>query len=1465
MSLPDDLGVMRTEAWDDLQRYLNRFEEAWKYAILHDQQPPDLTNYIPPFESQARGQVYAELVKTDLEYRWKQGQTPDLDSYILKYKELGTAETVPASLIFEEYRIRLMHGVQVKLGDYQKRFPVQYADLQKLVEMHPSVRPTPSLATSTPAPRSVIPKTGVLDFAPGAIIEGFELLQLLDDRGGFGEVWKAREQNSGVCFAVKRTKSSVNSSDVQRVRESLELLKGKELKNPYLLQIHRWFEYGRKLCIVMELASGGDLKHRLVACKREGQRGIPVMELFKYFKGLAEALDYLHDEGIQHRDIKPQNILLIEGVAKLADFDLVKEMAAQRIVSHTMGGTPAYQAPEMFDSDFVNRKSDQYCFAYTYTELRLGKLPFHFATHRELRHAHQNDLPNLEALPVAEREVLHKALAKKPQKRFDTCTAFIMALREAVGYTEEWQPSAGLTASAIVDFGRGAVIKGNNNLYELLDDKPIGEGGFGEVWKVRRQSGGGNYAIKRSKSGMDTDEVKRVLTSLQLFKDKNNPHLLQAIEWFRYGRKLCIVMELASGSLKERLTECKRAGEDGIPVDELLEYFKGLAEALDYLHGLGIQHRDIKPENILLVNGVAKLADFDLAKQMAKGRNVSYTMGGTVAYQAPEMFDGEFVDRKSDQYCFAYGYAELRLGKLPFDFSTQKQLREAHLQKAPPLDPLPAAEQEVLIKALAKKPQHRFASCMEFYLELEQAVRSPKPATTKPTPRKLEPRPTMPSDKLPTIKPQRPAAAGPVVAKTVLEPGARPVRQTPAHDRGSPTKDTDDGSIKPGTVVVGDPAMKTGVRQSSDTVEHNEQRTLKPRPPGRNAATDHDIRIKGATDADQWHDDDGERGGAKKWLLLAVGVLLIGGVIGSAMMMGGATQPPSPPSPPSPLTQNCDDERAAVTAKVDKLRQANKFDDAFGELDAFAVKQPQCAAEVAGLRLPLCEAKIDWLTTQDNFHGALKEVKDRGDLLGDKQAAVQTKVFVALKARLDGSKDKPHDYVLLEIVALYKNLLPEQQRPVLEWVKMAHAEMLGAANVTLKDAVACVADYGKTFGPAPSSWQCLVEMDKCLAPAGGGNPDHAFERYLALVKSPPEGEWDVPMEKLTGRLLKLADKDEKTMLALLAHKSDLSEHLNGMGLSNATKGAMVTLLDTGLNKKYLVEAALAYAQKNWAGCHQALDQIADKNTLLADQKQEHDALLALADAQLGKSRMQSSTALFKLLTEKDRAPAKRQEEMWNVLATVQANSFTLTTPQLLALEGAMAYAPAEDQPKVADHFFGMVNQFMKTTDVAKNVGPLKAQFDSVNKAQSTYDRLSIALKIYDRAAKAAPLERQIDLVLAAANAKVKDADERAFVVNVARKLLADKAVFEKAEHAKALYPVLVAYAELQAEPSAKALAYCELVDRIGGAGLSEIGLAEISTEVLKKAIDLRAAVDEKDKPALARLMAYQAGLIVDNK
>src|SRR5207244_3455580 len=139
----------------------------------------------------------------------------------------------------------------------------------------------------------------------------------------------------------------------------------------------------------------------------------------------------------------------------------------------------------------------------------------------------------------------------------------------------------------------------------------------------------------------------------------------------------------------------------GLPPDELLSYMRQAATALDYLHGQGILHRDIKPENILLLQGYVKVGDFGLARALPE-KQTSATGTGSPGYMAPEAWRGT-MNRRSDQYSLALCYAELRTGRWPFPGRGMVETMLAHLDRAPDLSPLPAAERQVVGRALAKK------------------------------------------------------------------------------------------------------------------------------------------------------------------------------------------------------------------------------------------------------------------------------------------------------------------------------------------------------------------------------------------------------------------------------------------------------------------------------------------------------------------------------------------------------------------------------------------------------------------------------------------------------------------------------------------------------------------------------------------------------------------------------------------
>lgn len=264
--------------------------------------------------------------------------------------------------------------------------------------------------------------------------------------------------------------------------------------------------------------------------------------------------------------------------------------------------------------------------------------------------------------------------------------------------------------------GANVVLGGHYTLVRRL-----GSGSFGEVWEAIDERGDIPKAIKIIFRPIDTADAEQERQSLELIKRLDHPFLLRTEAFWSEQSRLIIVLQLASESLRDRLRTCQNKGLRGIPVQELLCYFRDTSQALDFLHSQHVVHRDIKPENILLVSGRARVADFGLAKVLSP-MSSSATLAGTAPYMPPEAWD-EKVNVQSDQYSFAATYAHLRQGTLPFEGHSLIELMQGHLNRSPHLD-LPEPERSVVLKALAKDPSKRFASCEAFYQELEHAVKS---------------------------------------------------------------------------------------------------------------------------------------------------------------------------------------------------------------------------------------------------------------------------------------------------------------------------------------------------------------------------------------------------------------------------------------------------------------------------------------------------------------------------------------------------------------------------------------------------------------------------------------------------------------------------------------------------------------------------------------------------------------------
>ncbi len=283
------------------------------------------------------------------------------------------------------------------------------------------------------------------------VIPGYTLADRIGS-GGYAEVWRA-EAPGGIQKAVKIVYGYYDDEFASQELKALERIKG--VRHPFLLSLERFEIISGRLAILTELADMS-LDQRLRECRAEGLTGIPRGELLQYMADAAEALDFLAQKhSLLHLDIKPENLLVLGEHIKVADFGLVKELASRTQNSLVSGMTPTYAAPEMFDDD-PTAHSDQYSLAIVYQEMLVGTLPFPGRTAAQLAKQHMLAEPQLKSLPEADRSVIARALAKKPEERFPSCREFIDALQgrgaaPAIVPTEKPRPAATPSSPAVAD------------------------------------------------------------------------------------------------------------------------------------------------------------------------------------------------------------------------------------------------------------------------------------------------------------------------------------------------------------------------------------------------------------------------------------------------------------------------------------------------------------------------------------------------------------------------------------------------------------------------------------------------------------------------------------------------------------------------------------------------------------------------------------------------------------------------------------------------------------------------------------------------------------------------------------------------------------------------------------------------------------------------------------------------------
>ena len=252
-------------------------------------------------------------------------------------------------------------------------------------------------------------------------------------QGGMGVVYLAEDERLGrdVALKVLRDSSSDPSARLRLVREA-RIAAG--VSHPLICQVFELGEWNNQPFIAMELIDGEPLAGRLSG------GALPASEALQIAVAVVDALGVLHRRGVIHRDLKPSNVFVTATGIKVVDFGLARPVASAHADTAITNsgiflGTPRYAAPEQLLGDEVDERADLFSAAVMLFEMLAGRLPFSGKTLAAIAQSVLHDTPPVltgsPAISAADR-ILHRALSKKLEERYQTAEALAADLRAAL-------------------------------------------------------------------------------------------------------------------------------------------------------------------------------------------------------------------------------------------------------------------------------------------------------------------------------------------------------------------------------------------------------------------------------------------------------------------------------------------------------------------------------------------------------------------------------------------------------------------------------------------------------------------------------------------------------------------------------------------------------------------------------------------------------------------------------------------------------------------------------------------------------------------------------------------------------------------------------------------------------------------------------------------------------------------------
>jgi protein kinase-like protein len=268
--------------------------------------------------------------------------------------------------------------------------------------------------------------------APGTRLGQYEVQDFIG-QGAMGLVYRAYHTQLERIGAVKVMQAITPDADtVARFRHEAQAIA--KMRHPNIVDVYDFGEFEGTPYMIVEYVPGGSLAGRMNRAKLDQATAL------KYLRGIAAGLDYAHDHGVVHRDVKPANVLLTaDDQPVLADFGLAKLLQGSSLKSMTgvTTGTPAYMAPEQVTGSRVGPAADRYSLATIAYEMLTGVIPFDGEALLELLYAQVHREPPAPSsrepsLGPQVDAVVARGLAKDPAARWESSTAFVDALAAAL-------------------------------------------------------------------------------------------------------------------------------------------------------------------------------------------------------------------------------------------------------------------------------------------------------------------------------------------------------------------------------------------------------------------------------------------------------------------------------------------------------------------------------------------------------------------------------------------------------------------------------------------------------------------------------------------------------------------------------------------------------------------------------------------------------------------------------------------------------------------------------------------------------------------------------------------------------------------------------------------------------------------------------------------------------------------------